>query len=269
MFRNRVKCAWESGKPAINGWLSIPSPFVAEIMARHGFDSLTIDTQHGVIEYANTVTMLQAMHAYDVSPLIRVSWLDAGIIMKMLDAGAAGIICPMINNRKEAEELVSYVRYPPEGTRSFGPIRSLICHGADYFSRANDEIICLAMVETAEGFANLEEIVTTPGLDGIYIGPADLSLGLSNGSLPPGLDREEPEMIDAIRKIQSVCSTAGIRSGLHTGSADYAVKAVGWGFDLVTLLSDARLLDAAATSHVSEVRQKLALDSSGVDTINY
>jgi len=201
--------------------------------------------------------MLQAMRASGVTPLARVPWLDPAAIMKALDAGAYGIICPMVNNRAQAQELVSYMRYPPRGTRSFGPTRANFSAGSDYPSHANDEVICLAMIETAEAMHNLDEIVSTPGLDGVYIGPADLSIGISDGRLPPGFDREEPEMVEAIKKILTAAHAAGIAAGLHCGSPAYAAKAIGWGFNLTTLNNDVRLLAGAAAASVNETRQLL------------
>ena len=257
MIKNGLKSLWAEGKPALNGWLSIASPFSAEIMAAQGYDSVTVDLQHGILDYSSAVPMFQAMRASGVTPMARVPWLDAGAIMKVLDAGAYGVICPMVNSRAEAEELVSYMRYPPKGTRSFGPTRANFSAGANYAAEANGEVLCLAMIETAEAMTNLEEIVTTPGLDGVYIGPADLTLGISNGSLPPGFDREEPEMIEAIKKILAAAKTAGIRACLHCGSPAYAAQAIGWGFDLTTLSNDVRLLAAAASSSVSQTRELL------------
>ena len=266
MINNRIKQAWKNNKPVLNGWLSIANAFVAEILAERKFDSLTIDMQHGVIDYSDAFHMLQAMRSSKVAPMARVPWLEPGIIMKMLDAGAQGIICPMVNNRDQAEKLVSYVRYPPLGTRSFGPVRSLVAYGPSYYNEANENVICMAMVETAEAFANLEEIATTPGLDGIYIGPADLTLGLKKGAYAPGLDREEEDMIEVIKKILVTCKSAGIIAGIHTGSSDYAVRAVNWGFDLVTLLGDVRLLSSYATTHVNEVRDRLGLTEDQQDS---
>jgi 4-hydroxy-2-oxoheptanedioate aldolase len=177
--------------------------------------------------------------------------------MKALDAGALGIICPMVNSRAEAELLVSCMRYPPQGQRSFGPTRAVFAHGADYGRKADESVLCLAMIETADGMKNLDEIVRTPGLDGVYIGPADLTLGLTGRKHPTGFDREEPEMIEAIKTILAKAHAAGIRACLHCGRADYAARAIGWGFDLVTLLNDVRLLTAAASANVSEVRRIL------------
>lgn len=257
MIPNGIKTAWGEGRAVVNGWLSIASPFAAEIMAEQGYDSLTVDLQHGVVDYAQAVTMLQAMRASGVVPLARVPWLDPGIIMKMLDAGALGIICPMINSRAEAEQLVAAMRYPPRGRRSFGPTRAVVAAGSDYPRKADDEVLAFAMIETAEGVANLDEIVATPGLDGVYIGPADLTLGVTGGRLAPGFNREEPEMVEVIQRIRAAAHGAGIKAALHCGSPDYAAKAVGWGFDLVTLLNDVRLLAGAAAANVARTRELL------------
>jgi len=257
MIKNRLKQNWAEGHAALNGWLSIGSPFTAEIMAAQGFDCLTIDIQHGVIDYRDAVAMLQVIRASDVTPIVRVPWLEPGIIMKALDAGAYALICPMINTRAQAEQLVSYVRYPPQGNRSFGPTRANFSAGANYAAEANGEIVCLAMIETAEAMSNLDEIVATPGLDGVYIGPADLTLGITNGRLAPGFDREEPEIVDAIKRILAASKKAGIRACLHCGTPQYAAKAIGWGFDLTTISNDVRLLVAAAAASVSQTRALL------------
>jgi len=257
MIKNQLKALWQGGKPAINGWLAIPSAFSAEVMAAQGFDSVTVDIQHGIIDYPDAVPMFQAMRASGVVPLARVPWLDPGAIMKVMDAGAYGVICPMVNSRAEAERLVSYMRYAPVGTRSFGPTRANFSAGGGYATEANDEILCIAMIETAEAMENLDEIVSTPGLDGVYIGPADLTLALGQGRLAPGFDREEPELVAAIRRILAAAKGAGIRAGLHCGAPEYAAKAIGWGFDLVTLSNDVRLLAAAAAAAVSRTRALL------------
>ena len=255
MLKNQIKQRWAEGKPVVNGWLSIANPFSAEIMAAQGYDSLTVDTQHGIVDYRDAVTMLQAMRASGVTPMARVPWLDAGAIMKMLDAGAYGVICPMINTREDAERLVSYMRYPPLGQRSFGPTRANFSAGGDYAAKANDEVLCFAMVETATAMDNLADIVAAPGLDGVYIGPADLTLGLAEGRLAPGFDREEPEMVEAIQRILETAHQAGIKAGLHCGTPAYASKAIGWGFDLVTVSNDVRLLAGAAGNSVAQVRE--------------
>ena len=269
MKPNKLKQQWAAGEPALNAWLTIGNGFAAEVIAAQGFDSIVLDVQHGVMDYPEMLSILQSTLAYDVTPLVRVPWLDPGAIMKAMDAGAYGIICPMINNRQQAAEFVSYMRYPPLGTRSFGPTRVGVSAGSDYASQANEQILCIAMIETADGMKNLHEIVNTQGLDGIYIGPADLTLGLTNGRLAPGADYEEPEIVDAIKKILAACKDAGIVACLHCGSAEYAAKAFGWGFNLCTLNSDARYLAAAASASVQKTRELLGQSAGSVNGGGY
>jgi 4-hydroxy-2-oxoheptanedioate aldolase len=263
MASNTIRSLWQQGKPVLNGWLSIGNGFTAEIMSQQGYDAVTIDQQHGFLSYDALAPMLQAMKASPVTPMVRVPWLQPGDIMKALDAGAMGIICPMINNRAEAEHFVSCMRYPPNGQRSMGPTRAVFAHGSEYSAWADSEVLCLAMIETADGMKNLDEIVSTPGLDGVYIGPADLTLGLTGRKHPVGFDREEPEMVQAIRTILDKSHAAGIRACLHCGTPAYAAKAVGWGFDLVTLSNDVRLLAGAAKASVDGVRKMLGEQVAG------
>lgn len=255
MIPNRLKQIWAEGRPALNGWCSIGNPFTAEIMAAQGFDSLTIDMQHGALDYSALLPMFQAMRASGATLMARVPWLEPGIIMKALDAGAYGIICPMVNTAAEAARFVSYLRYPPLGQRSFGPTRVSFAAGANYAAEANDQILAFAMIETAEGMANLEAIATTPGLDGLYVGPADLTLSLTQGRLAPGFDREEPEMIAALQTIVAACRAHGLRAGLHCGTPEYAARAIGWGFELTTVGGDSRFLAAAAGAAVAGFRK--------------
>ena len=261
MIPNPVRQLWAQGKPALNGWCSIGNPFTAEIMAAQGYDSVTIDVQHGALDYGSALPMMQAMRASGVAPMVRVPWLEPGIIMKMLDAGAYGVICPMVNTAQQAAEFVSYMRYPPGGQRSFGPTRVSFAAGSNYAGCANGEILAFAMIETRQGMENLAEIAATPGLDGLYVGPADLTLSLEGGRLPPGFDREEPEMIERLHEILAACQNAGIRAALHCGTPEYAARAIGWGFDMTTVSGDSRLLAAAAGASVSRFRTLVSRDS--------
>jgi len=255
MLKNRIRQLWSENKAVLNGWLSIPAPFSAEIMAAQDYDSLTLDMQHGVIGYDSAVTMLQAIRASAVTPVVRVPWLDPAHIMKALDAGAYGIICPMVNSKEQAMQLASCMRYPPRGERSFGPTRALFSAGSDYAEHADDEVICLAMIETRQAFENLEEILSVEGIDGVYVGPADLTFGLTGRKYRTGFDREEQELVDAILHITRTAHQFGKKAGLHCGAADYAAKAVGWGLDLVTLSNDVRLMSVAAAASVKQFRQ--------------
>lgn len=255
MIKNKVKALWAEDKPVLHGWLSIGNPFTAEIMAAQGYDAISIDVQHGALDYSSVLPMFQAMRASGVVLGARVPWLDPAMIMKVLDAGALNVICPMVNTAEQAERFVSYVRYPPLGQRSFGPTRAALALGDGIAAEANDQIVALAMIETAEAMENLEEIAATPGLDGLYIGPADLTFALHKGRLAPGFDREEPDMIDAIKKILSVAKANGKRAALHCGTPEYAARAIGWGFDMCTVSGDSRLLAGAAAASVKAFRE--------------
>jgi 4-hydroxy-2-oxoheptanedioate aldolase len=268
MIGNGLKRLWADGRCAINGWLSIGSAFSAEIMAAQGFDSLTIDLQHGVLDDSHLVPMLQAIRASGVTPMARVRWLDPAAIMRVLDAGAYGVICPMVNSAEEARQLVQHMRYPPLGSRSFGPTRANFSAGSGYAAEANDQVLCLAMIETAAALERVEEIAATPGLDGLYIGPADLTLGVTDGRLAPGFDREEPEMVAAIQRVLGAGKAAGLRVGLHCGTPAYAARAAGWGFDLVTLSNDVRLLATAAAATVGDLRGRLGLPAARSDALD-
>jgi len=255
MIPNRLKQIWAAGQPALNGWCSIGNAFTAEIMAAQGFDSVTVDMQHGALDYSHLLPMFQAMRASGACLMARVPWNEPGIIMKALDAGAYGIICPMVNTAEEAARFVSYLRYPPLGQRSYGPTRVSLSAGANYAAEANGEVVALAMIETADAMENLEAIAATPGLDGLYVGPADLTLSLSQGRLAPGFDREEPEMIAALQRIVAACRANNIRAALHCGTPDYAARAIGWGFQMVTIGGDSRFLASAAGAAVAGFRK--------------
>lgn len=251
MRTNNIQTIWQNGGAIVNGWLSIPSSVSAEIMAHQNWDSLTVDLQHGLVDYQTALTMLQAVSTKDVTPLARVPWLEPGIIMKLLDAGAYGIICPMINTRADAENFVAACRYAPLGQRSFGPTRAVMYAGADYAKHANDTILAMAMIETKQALENVESIVATPGLNGIYIGPSDLSLSMGH---TPKLDQEEPVVVEAISAIRQAAHAAGIKAGIHCLEPAYASRMISEGFDLVTIASDIRLLGASAADAVKATK---------------
>jgi 4-hydroxy-2-oxoheptanedioate aldolase len=252
MRENRLRTLWKADQTAVNGWLAIPNSFAAEVMAHQGWDTLTIDMQHGVIDYAAMVTMLQAISTTPTVPIVRVPWLEPGILMKSLDAGAYGLICPMINTREDAQRFVSYTNYAPKGTRSFGPVRALLYGGADYPAHANDTIVRFAMIETAQALDNLDAILSVEGLDAIYIGPSDLSLSLG---CKPVFDDVDPKAAQAMDHILERAKAHGVVAGVHNGRADVARARSAKGFRFVTLGSDARLLAAGSQELLSAMRK--------------
>jgi len=255
MRKNTVRQIIKDGGRVINGWCAIPDSYAAEVYAHQGWDSVTIDLQHGPVDFTRALPMLQAISTTNAIPLCRVPWNDAAIIMKLLDAGSYGLICPMINTKEEAERFVSFGRYPPIGTRSMGPNRAVQYGGADYWQGANEEVILLAMIETRAGLQNLEEILSVKGLDGVYVGPSDLSMAMGK---PPTLDPSDAEVNAAIAHIAKVVRGKSMIAGVHTDSPATAKKRFDQGYNFATLLNDARALAMAANNMVKETRGQAA-----------
>jgi len=250
MANNKVKQIWASGKAVVNAWLAIPSGFTAEVIAQCGFDSVTVDMQHGVQDYISMVECFQAMGAQPETPMVRVPWNEP-------DGGAYGVICPMVNTPQEAKNLVSYAKYPPQGVRSNGPIRAgMYGVAGSYQKTANDEIVLLPMMETKTAVENMEAILDVQGIDGVYIGPSDL--GFSYG-LEPKLDRTEPEILKIYEKIVKECDKRKLNPGIHCSGADGALRAINMGFKLVTLSNEVGLMATYAKNQVNQTRK----DSGG------
>jgi 4-hydroxy-2-oxoheptanedioate aldolase len=260
MRENRIRSIWKAGGAVLNGWCAIPSAFSAETMAHQGWDSLTLDMQHGVIDYQVAVDMLTAISTTSTVPVVRVPWLDPGIIMKMLDAGAYAVICPMVNSRADAEKLVSAMRYPPRGQRSFGPIRAQLYAGSDYARHANDTVVCFAMIETRQALDALDDILSVDGLDAIYIGPSDLSLALG---CKPTFDDVDPPAAEAIEYVLAKAKEHGKIPAIHNGTPEHALKRIEMGFRFVTVASDARLLAAGSQQVLAKMRDGMPAKDAG------
>ena len=245
---NKVKELWKKQKVAVGGWLTIPSGISAEIMSHQDWDVLTIDMQHALVSVSDMVPMITAIYSTEVTPFVRVPWLEPGIIMKALDAGSFGVICPMINNLEDAERFVNYCKYAPQGTRSFGPGRAVLYAGKDYAIRANENIITLAMIETQKALDNLDGILSVEGLDAVFVGPSDLglSMGFSAGN------HEEPGLLEAIEIILKKAKYNGKKAGIYTLNSEYAKQMINLGFDYVVISSDAHMLNAQANKTLIE-----------------
>lgn len=249
MRSNTVKAKWANGEVTFGAWLSIPSSFSAEIMAHQGFDWVCIDMQHGVIDYQVAVTMLQAISSTPTIPFARVPWNEPGIIGKALDAGAMGVIIPMVNSVEEAERAVAACRYYPQGARSFGPTRATYYAGPDYFAGANTEIACIPMIETRQAVERLDDILKVPGIDAVYVGPADLSITLG---LPPGM-ANGGAFEDARVLISRKCAENGVIAGIHANSS-LAEKHASAGYRMITISGDAVALPLQAQSDLKTAR---------------
>ena len=256
---NNLLKIWESKKAVINAWLSIPNSFTAEAFGKMGWDSITIDMQHGQNDYETSISMLQALSNSDSVPMVRVPWNEPGIIMKMLDLGVMGIIAPMINTKKDCEKFVSYCYYPQIGQRSFGPMRAQLIYGPDYFSKANENIMSFAMIETKQAVENLDEIMSVPNLTGVYIGPADMS---SSYGLPPKFDVREDPVFSNIKLICEKAKQYNKIAGIHNGSTVYAKEMIELGYKFVTILSDFRVMSSNSQKIVDEMKN-IDEDTSG------
>jgi 4-hydroxy-2-oxoheptanedioate aldolase len=250
MRENSLRFLWSEGGVALGGWLTVPSSFSAEIMAHAGFDWVCVDMQHGMIDELQMIEMLQGISSSETVPLVRVPRNEAGIIGKCLDAGAWGVIVPMVNSPEEAMAAVEACRYAPVGIRSYGPLRANYYAGFDYFSRANREVLCIVMVETKQAVERADEIASVPGVDAIYIGPADLSITLG---LQPGPDNPDGAFTVALDRVLEACNRHGVVPGI-AGNAETAVKRVAQGFRLVEVASDAGLLGLGAGRALAYVR---------------
>ncbi len=252
-MKNRLREKIDAGEPVLGAWLALPDTHSAELMSRLGFDWATIDMQHGLVDYQRAAAMLQAMTASDTTPIVRVPWNEPGIIGKMLDVGAHGIIIPMVNTRAEAEAAAAACRYPPLGRRSFGPFRAGMLYGGTYLADANEQVLCMPMIETRQALDNLDEILSVPGVDGIYVGPSDLSVSLG---LSPAPDHDDEVFTSAIDRILAGCERHGVFAGV-AGTVVQAPKRIRQGFRFVEVARDSGSMARAAIQDLRKVRASL------------
>ena len=241
MIQNALKKKWQNGDSALCAWLATACPITAEVYARAPYDAVCIDLQHGLFDFSEALHILQCVSGLDATPIVRVADHNSAAIQKVLDAGAYGIICPMVNTASQCADLVRGVKYPPQGERSFGPNRAVLCAGNDYVAQANNEIVVFAMVETAESLQNLKAIIDTDGLDGIFIGPADLSMSLENhfsGSL-------SATVMDHIDRIVDLCHVKGKYVGIACPNIEIARRFREKGCHLLSIANNLRFLRAA------------------------
>jgi 4-hydroxy-2-oxoheptanedioate aldolase len=239
---------WKAGEPTLGAWCTIPSSWTAEVAARSGHDWVCIDTQHGLIGYDVMLPMLQAISAGGAPSFVRVPWNEPGSIMKALDAGAGGVIVPMVNSVEEATAVVAACRYPPEGSRSMGPVRARAVD-AEW-----ERPICVVMIETVVAVSRAREILAVPGIDAVFVGPNDLAV---SAGLEPTYDGRHPEHRRLIEEIAAAAAACGVAAGIMCGTAEVALQWHKAGFVMLGMQSDTRLLDAGSRDLVANARALL------------
>lgn len=250
MRPNRLKQLQQEKRTAVNAWVSMGSGYLAEVLGHSGFDAVTVDLQHAPFGFDQAVHLLQAISSTPAVPLARCAGLTLAEINKLLDAGAYGIICPLIDSVDEAALFARSCRYPPRGARSFGPARGLLYGGSDYLSKADDEILSLAMIETPNALEQIERIMDVDELDGVYVGPSDLGIAMGLG---PNAWPDE-RITQAIEHILDVAHARGKYAGIFCGPAAMGEACTALGYDLVTPGNDVNLLRAGATERIEGVR---------------
>jgi 4-hydroxy-2-oxoheptanedioate aldolase len=252
--RDQVRARWAAGEVALNAWLSLEGASSASVVSAAGFDAATVDLQHGAASLESLAALVAAIESSGAVPFARVPWNDPAILMRVLDLGVRGVICPMVESADEATAFVRACRYPPAGARSYGPVRSAFGAGRQHTEAANRAVLLFAQIETAAGLSGVEEICGTPGLDGVYVGPADLSLTLG---LETFADLRDAHLLEALDRIVAAAAAVGIVPGIHAPSDAGAVEMARRGFRFVGCAGDADLLRTAAGAVVGRIRDDL------------
>lgn len=253
-----IKERWRAGEVTLGAWLMVPSPLTAEILAKAGFDWVLVDMQHGGMDYETAVNMIRAIDLAGAMPVVRVPWNEPGIVGRMLDAGAMAIVAPMIESADDARQLVAACRYPPAGRRSLGPIRAMARDGAGYITTANDRVCVLPMIETAAALEAVEEIAAVEGVDGLLVGPFDLSMALG---LPPG-DNDGKALFDAaIARINAAARSRGIATAVLSTAALAPLRAQ-QGFQMISVITDSNALTAAGIGSLKQAKAAISKENA-------
>jgi 4-hydroxy-2-oxoheptanedioate aldolase len=238
-----------SGETVFSGWCGLPYPLVAETLARDGFSAVTIESQHGLWDVGGILAGIAAVRQGGAAPIVRVPLGDFALVSRALDFGAEGIIAPMINTAADARAFAAAAKFPPLGERSWGPHRAMTLGGVSdqsvFLREANDHVVTLAMIETRTALQNLDAIMETPGIDGFFLGPSDLSIALSNGStvdpLSKEVDRELDRLISTAQRLKKI-------PGAYCHAADRAAALAKRGVKFLAVSSDLAMLRAGAAA---------------------
>jgi 4-hydroxy-2-oxoheptanedioate aldolase len=244
-----------SGETVFSGWCGLPYPIVAESIGREGFPAVTLDSQHGLWDFAAVLAGIAAVRQGGSSPIVRVPVGDFASVSRVLDLGAEGIIAPMINTPADARALAASAKYPPIGERSWGPHRATTLAGIPdqsvYLREANDNVITLAMIETRTALSNLDAIAGTPGVDGLFLGPSDLSIALSDGKATDPLSKEIDKELD---RILAAADRAKKIPGAYCHSAERAAALAKRGVRFLAVGSDLGFLRAGAAAALKTLK---------------
>jgi len=250
---------WRAGETTLGLWASSPSYMAAEYMARiDGVSYVCCDNQHGLLDYSDSVSMCQGILVGGSNPIARAPWNEPGAIGKLLDGGAMGVIVPMVNTEEEAKAAVSASKYPPLGSRSYGPA-GVLNRYEEYFNRSEDQVATIVMIETAQALGNVDAIVNTPGVDAVYVGPSDLSISHGWG---PGNHDDNPEFTAALEKIVAACTNAGIVAGIHSNGT-LTPKRIEQGFRMITVSSDLLGMGIGIRSELAKAAGNETTEASG------
>ncbi|MBN7796952.1 HpcH/HpaI aldolase family protein [Parahaliea mediterranea] len=253
-MKNLALDKWRNGEASTGAWSNLPDIHIAETLCRMPIDWICFDLQHGLMDYSDLLRLLPAVCGLPVTPLVRVAANQPDQIGRALDAGAHGVIVPMVNSAGDALAAARACRYPPLGCRSCGPMRDAMLEGFEYLATANGEIACIAMIETEEGLANVKDIAATPGIDGLFVGPMDLCYGLG---IAPG-DFASPRFKDGVARILAACRSNGIAAGMFGYSAEMAASSFEQGFDFASAGTDISFLRTGAEQAIATARKGLA-----------
>lgn len=246
----RLRDCWSQGRTAFGLWFSTDTPSAAEALSGLDFDYIVIDLQHGLMEVSGAISMMRAMARTEATVLCRVPTNEAGIIGRVLDAGAAGVIVPMVNDAADAEAAVRAARYAPLGDRSYGPTRSRLLGASADVAAANRSTIVIPMIETVEAIGNVDAIAAVDGIDALYVGPSDLSITLG---LDPANDQDDARFSDALTAVLEAARAADVAPAIHADTRLAALRA-DQGFAMVTVVTDTQAVVAGATQALAAAR---------------
>jgi 4-hydroxy-2-oxoheptanedioate aldolase len=265
---NKVKQLLKQGKPAVGTWLSIPSPFSAEFMSRLGWDWLVVDSEHNPMNIETAAQMFMAITAADCAPMVRIPWNGGENIKRVLDAGAWGIVVPMVNSRGEAELAVSSAKYPPQGTRSVGGGRHALSFAAaaDYQQHANDNVVVVVQIEHVTAVERADEILSVPGVDACFIGPNDLAASMG---IKGGLENDHPRIVEAIEHVRATCQQHRVAPGIHTGSAAAANQRIRDGFQFLAVSSELGFMLARARQELAAIERPELTERQVAEAVRY